>query len=437
MRFTLFSTVLVALLAVPAQAQRTLLHCGTVLDPATSMEALGPHTLTIEGNRIAAVTGGFVEAGEGDIVIDLRGAFCMPGLMDMHTHLGGESRKNGYIDRYTVPPAEQALRATEYARTTLLSGFTTVRNVGGREGVTIALRNTINRGVVVGPRMFVAGQSLAIMGGHADPTNGGREDLLGIPDESQGIVGGVDSAIQATRLAIKRGADLIKITATGGVLSLARDGSGPQFRTEEIEAIVETARDAGIKVTAHAHGDEGMRRAVEAGVGSIEHGTMMSTATMDLMIERGTYYVPTITAGRSVADSASIAGYYVPMVAEKAQRIGPMIQSTFANAYERGVPIAFGTDAGVFRHGRNAREFAYMVEAGMPPMEAIRSATVAAADLLDQEANLGALQPGFFADVVAVPRDPLADITVLETRMDFVMKGGVVYKHDGQPTVRL
>lgn len=413
----------------PALAQRTLIHCGTVLDPGVSMEPMTERTLVIEGDRIVAVEEGYMTPRSSDTVIDLRDAYVMPGLMDMHTHLSGESRKGGYIDRFMQTPVDQALRATQYAKTTLMSGFTTVRDVGGREGIDLALKRAILRGDIVGPRMFVAGGSLAITGGHGDPTNGFREDIMGIPTETQGVVDGVPSAIKATRLAIKRGADHVKITATAGVLSIAADGSAPQFSSEEIEAIVRSARDLGKKVAAHAHGDEGMQRAIQAGVASIEHGTYMSEATMALMKEKGVYLVPTIIAGKSVADSARVPGYYVAPVVAKALAIGPLIQNTFARAYAAGVPIAFGTDAGVFRHGRNAKEFVYMVEAGMPPMEAIHSATVNAADLINQTEHLGSLEAGKFADVIAVPSNPLEDMSVLQN-VSFVMKGGRVYKNE-------
>lgn len=425
--------VLLVPVAVQAQtAPRTLLHCGTLLDPGVSMEPMAERTVVVEGNRVVTVEEGFTQPRSGDTAVDLRDEYCMPGLMDMHVHITGESRKGGYIDRFTVTAPEQALMATQYTRTTLLAGFTTVRDVGSNEGVGFALKKAINAGVVPGPRMFVSGPSLAIMGGHGDPTNGGREDLLGVPTEEEGVVDGVDSAIRGARLAIKRGADLIKITATGGVLSIARDGLRPQFFEEEIVAIVQVADGFGLKVTAHAHGDEGMQRAIRAGVQSIEHGTLMSDETMRMMIERNVYYVPTITAGRSVADSAKIDGYYVPVVVQKALELGPIIQGTFSKAYQAGVPIAFGTDAGVFKHGRNAKEFEYMVEGGMPPMETIRAATYNAADLLDQLDQLGTLEPGKLADVVAVPRDPLADITAMH-EVSFVMKDGIVYKRDGQP----
>lgn len=429
-----FALLSLILSASPAQAQsgRTLVHCGTLLDPGVSMTPLPERTVIIEGQRVVAVEEGFTAPQANDQTVDLRTAYCLPGLIDSHTHLASQSRKDGYIDRFRLTPTDQALKATQYARTTLLAGFTTVRDVGGSEGVDLALKRAIESGTIVGPRMFVAGKSLAVTGGHADPTNGYREDILGVPGTAEGVVDGVDDAVRATRIAIKRGADLIKITATGGVLSIASDGSGAHFKEDEIRAIVETARDHGRKVAAHAHGDEGMQRAILAGVASIEHGTYMSEETMGLMKEHGVYLVPTIIAGKSVADSAKIENYYVPVVTEKALEVGPIIQNTFAKAYELGVPIAFGTDAGVFRHGANAKEFTYMVEAGMPLMEAIHAATVNAADLLGQTGNLGTLEPGKYADLIAVPRNPLEDVTVLED-VAFVMKAGTIYKMDHAP----
>jgi imidazolonepropionase-like amidohydrolase len=412
--------------AGPAFAQRTLIHAGTLLDPGVSMSPMTERTIVVEGDRVTAVEAGYTPPGSGDTVIDLKNYFVTPGWIDSHTHLTSQSRKDGYMDALRQSAPFQALQAARYAETTLMTGFTTVRNVGGSDGVDFALRDAINAGLVRGPRMFVA-EGLSVTGGHGDPTNGLREDLFGVPDVEHGVVDGVDTAMRGTRLGIKRGADLIKITATGGVLSVARDGSAPSFLEEEIAAIVEVARGYGLKVAAHAHGDEGMQRAVRAGVASIEHGTMMSEATMALMKERGTYLVPTIVAGRSTADSARIEGYYVPVVQAKALAIGPMIQATFAKAYRAGVPIAFGTDAGVFRHGRNAVEFEYMAEAGMPPMEIFRAATYNAADLLGQLDRLGTLEPGKYADLVALRRNPLQDIRAVHD-VAFIMKGGEVVK---------
>jgi len=414
--------------AYTLQAQ-TYLHCGHLIDGKTD-KVQKEMTVIITGNKITDIKRGYIDPTEADATtIDLKDKTIMPGLMDMHVHIEGEYDANSYLSRFTLNDADRAFDAVGNAEVTLMCGFTTVRELGG-SGVNIALRKAIASGDVPGPRIYTAGKSIAITGGHADPTNGYRKDLLVYPPgPNEGVADGADECRKAVRQRVKNGADLIKITATGGVLSVARDGHRPQFTEDEIKAIVSTAKDFGIKVAAHAHGDEGMQRAVRGGVASIEHGTMMSEETMALMKQYGTYYVPTITAGRAVADSAKVKGFYPEMVVPKALEIGPKIQGTFAKAYKKGVKIAFGTDAGVFKHGKNALEFVYMTEVGMSPMKAIQSATMAAADLLDVTDILGSIESGKLADIIAVGENPINNI---ETMLDvkFVMKDGVVYKNN-------
>jgi len=416
---------LCALCMITLNAQETYLHCGTILD-VESGKILNQKTIIISGKTITAIQDGFVEAGEGATVVDLKDKTILPGFIDMHVHIEGQSSPTRYIESFTLNEADVALRSTIYAEKTLLAGFTTVRDLGG-SGVNIALRNAINKGYVKGPRIFTAGKSLATTGGHADPTNGYKKVWMGDPGPKEGVVNSPEDGKKAVRQRYKDGSDCIKITATGGVLSVAKSGRNPQFTIEEIKAITDTAKDYGMLTAAHAHGDEGMQRAVKGGIKTIEHGTFMSEETMDLMKQNDTYMVPTISAGKKVAENAKKPGYFPEVVAKKAREIGPIIQDTFAKAYKRGVPIAFGTDAGVFPHGENADEFGYMVEAGMPAIEALRSATMTNAMLLGMDGNLGQIKEGFLADIVAVKGNPLASIDVLKD-VDFVMKEGVIYK---------
>jgi imidazolonepropionase-like amidohydrolase len=413
------------LLTIATFAQKTIIHCGNLID-AKSNEVQTQMTIVVEGNKIVAVEKGFSKAGKDDKLIDLSKKTVMPGLIDMHVHLEGETNKDQSLQRFTLNKADVAFRSTVFAKKTLLAGFTTVRDLGG-SGVNVSLRNAINQGLVQGPRIFTAGKSIATTGGHADPTNGYREDLMGDPGPKEGVVNSPEEARQAVRQRYKDGSDLIKITATGGVLSIAKDGSGPQFTDEELKAIIETARDYGMHTAAHAHGAEGMKRAVEAGITTIEHGTKMTEEVMDLMIKKGTYYVPTISAGKFVAEKAKEPGYYHPLVVPKALEIGPLIQTTFGKAYKKGVKIAFGTDAGVFPHGDNGKEFTYMVEAGMPAMEAIKSATIVPAGILGMTDKIGTIEPGKLADIVATDENPVQNIKTME-KVSFVMKDGVVYK---------
>jgi imidazolonepropionase-like amidohydrolase len=404
-------------------AQVQILHCGHLIDVKNS-QILEQQSVFVDGNSITKVEKGY-KTEKGATIIDLKNQYVMPGLMDMHVHVEGEYDKNAYMKRFVNNPADYAILSTNIAKRTLEAGFTTVRDLGG-SGVNIALRDAINDGIVPGPRIYTAGKSIAITGGHADPTNGFSDELMGNPGPEDGVANGVDECRKAVRHQIKKGVDCIKITATAGVLSLAKNSQAPQFTQDEIDAIIETANDAGVHVAAHAHGKEGMMRAVKGGITSIEHGTFMDEEVMELMVKNGTYLVATITAGRSVADSAKIEGFYPALVQPKAVDIGPKIQGTFGRAYKYGVKIAFGTDAGVFQHGLNALEFQYMVEAGMPMMEALRSATLTGAELLQLD-NLGSIEKGFLADIIAVSSNPIEDPAVMMD-VEFVMKDGEIYK---------
>lgn len=406
-------------------AQSTYLHCGRLIT-AEGSTVDEEKTIIVEDGRITDIRDGYLPVPEGSEGVDLKGHTVMPGLIDLHVHIEGQSSRNSYLEVFTKDPADVALRATGYCEKTLKAGFTTVRDLGGT-GVNVSLRDAINAGYIKGPRILTSEMAIGTTGGHADPTNGMNSKLMGDPGPMDGVMDGPDEAYAAVRARYKRGADCIKITATGGVLSVAKDGSGPQFTQEEVNAIVAAAKDYGMHTAAHAHGNEGMRRAIRAGITTIEHGTLMDETTMDLMIEHGTYLVPTISAGKFVAEKAKIAGYYPAVIVPKALEIGALLDVTFGKAYAHGVKIAFGTDSGVSYHGDNAKEFVFMVEAGMPPMEAIISATRTAAMVLGMEEEIGRLRPGMMADIVATPGNPLEDIKLM-TKIDFVMKGGTVHK---------
>ena len=418
-------TGLALLLSVGVFAQKTLIHAGRLID-VKSKKVLTEQTIIVEWDRIVSVNAGYQNPTKEDKLIDLKKSTVMPGLMDLHVHIENQTSPTRYVDGFRDNEADVAYKALPYAQVTLMAGFTTVRDMGGT-GVNIALRNAINNGLVVGPRIYTAGKSIAPTGGHADPTNGVKRELMGDPGPEQGVINGPYDARKAVRQAVKYGSDVIKVTATGGVLSVARDGSAPQFQQDELEAVVETAKDFGIHVAAHAHGDEGMKRAVKAGIHSIEHGTLMTEETMDMMVKAGTWLVPTVTAGMSAAEYAKIPGYYPPVVRDKAMQIGAQIQQTFAKAYKKGVKIAFGTDAGVFPHGDNYREFIYMTEVGMPNLEAIQSATLNAALLMGIEDKLGTLEAGKIADIIAVSGNPDQDIKAMKDVV-FVMKDGKIFK---------
>lgn len=414
------------LLAAALPAQTTYLHCGRLL----TMNGDAPveqATLVVEKGWITRIEKGYAKAPEGVVTVDLTSKTVMPGLIDCHVHFELEQSRQSYSEKYTLNPADIAFRATGYARKTLLAGFTTVRDLGGT-GVNLALRNAINKGLVDGPHMLCAGSMISITGGHGDPTNGAREDLFDPPLPAQGVADGPDECRKAVREQVQRGADCIKVAATGGVLSLARDGKLPHYADDELQTIVRTARDLGVDVAAHAHGDEGIRRAANAGVRSVEHGTFMSDETINAMIKNGTWYVPTLTAGWAVSDSAQYAkGFFPDMVRDKALGIGPKIEETVGRAYRKGVRIAFGTDAGVFPHGLNALEFGFLSRAGMPNEAILKSATINAAEMLRIQDTAGSLTSGKRADIIAVDGDPLKDIGAMQ-KVQWVMKSGVVYK---------
>lgn len=409
------------LFTLPLLAQTSYLHCGRLID-ATDQKVQIEMTVIVEGNKIKSIEKGYSKIPTNATAIDLKAHTVMPGFMDMHVHIESQSSRTRYLERFSMDPADVALRATTYADKTLMAGFTTVRDLGG-SGVNVSLKKAINQGYIKGPRIYTVEKAIGTTGGHADPTNGVRSDLKGDPGPKEGVVNSAEDAYKAVRQRYKNGADLIKITATGGVLSVAKDGQGPQFRQSEVDAIVAAARDYGMTTAAHAHGAEGMKRAVLAGITSIEHGTLMTEEVMDLMKEKGTYYVPTISAGKFVAEKAKTKGFYPDIIVPKALAIGPKIQETFGKAYKAGVKIAFGTDAGVSYHGDNAAEFVFMHEAGMPIIETILSATANAADLLNVKDELGTIEAGKLADIVAVKGDPLKDVNLL-TKVDFIMKDG-------------
>lgn len=405
----------------------TLLHVGNLLNTEDG-DISKAVTIHIKGNKISEITKGYAAAKQGDEVINLKDYYVSPGFMDMHVHLAQE-----YVPKaereIKVEPEFRALFAANAASKTLLAGFTSVRNLGDGGMETISLKKAIDQGLVIGPRIFTSGKTIATTGGHGDPTNGMSKDNYVPPSPEEGVIDSPEDAIKAVRQRYKDGTDGIKITATGGVLSVAKSGENPQFTDAELNAIVSTANDYGLWTAAHAHGKEGMKRAVLAGINSIEHGTFMDQEVMQLMKEKGTYYVPTIMAGDWVAEKAKIPNFFPELVRPKAEKIGPQIQSTFAEAYKAGVKIAFGTDSGVSAHGDNWQEFILMTSAGMSNKDALRSATIETAKLLRVEDQLGQIKPGMLADIIAFQKNPIEDISTVENVL-FVMRDGVIHKQD-------
>ena len=405
----------------------TLLHVGNLID-TDSGDITKAVTIRVIGNEISEVTKGYANPKKNDQVINLKQSFVLPGFMDMHVHLAQE-----YVPKAEreskIEPEYRALFAANAASKTLMAGFTSVRNLGDGGMETISLREAIRKGLVIGPRIFTSGKTIATTGGHGDPTNGMPKDNYSPPTPEEGVIDSPEEAIKAVRQRYKDGTDGIKITATGGVLSVAKSGENPQFTNAELIAIIATANDYGLWTAAHAHGKEGMKRAVIAGINSIEHGTYMDQEVMDLMKARGTYYVPTIMAGDWVAKKAKIPNFFPALVKPKAEKIGPQIQSTFAMAYKAGVKIAFGTDSGVSAHGDNWQEFILITDAGMSNKDALKSATIETAKLLRVEDKIGQIKPGMLADIIAVQNNPIEDISTVKN-ISFVMKDGVIYKHN-------
>lgn len=418
--------LLFAVVAVQAQDSVVVLKAARMFD-GKSNQLTSPGLIVVRGRTIEAVGG---TAPAGARVVDLGDATLLPGFMDAHTHLaysatGGAERA---LSRLQVNTSETALEAAVYARTTLIAGFTTVRDLGSRDFVDIGLRNAINRGLVPGPRILAAVKSMGSSGGHCDPTNSFRQGLFEEPGPERGIINSPDDARRAVRLNVKYGADVLKVCATGGVMSLNDDVDSPQVTQAELEAMVDEAHAKNKKIAAHAHGAEGARRAIRAGIDSIEHGSFLDDEALAMMKQRGTFLVPTLMAPH---DLGSRLDRLDPRQAAKARRAIDSINVTFQRALKVGVRIAFGTDSGVYAHGKNPGEFALMVGLGMKPIDALRAATSVDAELFGIASRVGTLEVGKLADIVAVPGDPVTNIRATE-RVFFVMKEGAI-AHHGQP----
>ncbi|HRX73843.1 MAG TPA: amidohydrolase family protein [Hyphomonas sp.] len=420
-----FGLVALAALALggAAHAQDAVIQAGYLLaKPGEGY--LRKQTITVKDGRIVSVEAGYKPGPKGVEVINLRDAYVLPGLIDSHVHITSENGPDQRIKEFEETTVDQAFDGAGFAYKTLMAGFTTVQDVGGSNDAVFGLRDAIAKGMVPGPRMRAAGQAISVTGGHGD-VNGYSPEVMALFTGTN-ICNGADDCRRAVRQQVKEGADVIKITATGGVLSNTKAGLEQQFTDEELKAIVEAAHAMGRQVTAHAHGKGGVDAALRAGVDSIEHGTYTDDETIALFKEHNAILVPTVLAGATVTGWVNEPWLPAPSRA-KAAIIGPLMQDMLRRAHEGGVTVAFGTDTGVSRHGQNAEEFALMVGAGFTPEEAIRSATVVASKHVEMDADIGTIEAGKYADIIAVNGDPLKDVTELED-VDFVMKGGVVYK---------
>ena len=428
MRALAFAAALALAGSAAAQtAPITYVHAGRLLADPASGKVLANQTVVVRAGRVVEIRDGFTQGADG-VVIDLKDSFVLPGLIDSHVHLTGENGPTNRLDEVTKSSADQAIDGAGFAAKTLRAGFTTVADLGADNEAVFALRQGIATGKVTGPRVIASGSAVTPHGGHAD-VNGFRADVMGVLG-SPSACSGVEDCRKAVRRQVQAGADVIKITATGGVLSNTAAGIGQQFLDDELKAIVETAHSMGRKVTAHAHGTGGINAALRAGVDSIEHGTYLDADSIKLMKAGGAWLVPTLLAGDFVAaEAAKPDTWMTPAVKAKALSVGPNMLAMATRARQGGVKVAFGTDTGVSKHGDNAKEFALMVKAGFTPLDAIRAATVGGAEHLGLSAEIGSLAPGKAADLVAVKGDPLADVTELE-RVSFVMKGGAVARRD-------
>ncbi|MNX76878.1 isoaspartyl dipeptidase [compost metagenome] len=414
-----------AVAAVSAEPPTTFVQVGRLLADPSSGRVLRDKTLVIRGNQVVEIRDGFVGDGK---VVDLRGAFVLPGLIDSHVHLTGQQSPTSRMDEVTQSNAAQAMVGARYARRTLNAGFTTVADLGASNESIFALRDAVRRGDVPGPRIIASGSAVSVHGGHGD-ANGYREDILHLMSP-ESVCSGVEDCMRAVRLQVRSGADIIKITATGGVLSNTAAGLAQQFSEDELAAIVASAHRMGRQVTAHAHGVDGINAFLKAGGDSIEHGTYLDDESMRLFKAHNAWLVPTLMAGDYVARiAASPDNFFTPAQTAKALEAGPKMLDMARRAHAGGVRIAFGTDTGVSAHGDNAQEFALLVRAGLTPLEAIQSATVGAAEHLKISNEAGRLAPGMPADLIAVSGDPLSDVTELE-RVRFVMKSGQVFRQD-------
>lgn len=422
----------VTALAAPAPQQPaaatpdTLIHAGRVLADPASGRVLTQQSILVRGGRIVSITAGYTTPANGAKVVDLKNAFVLPGLIDSHVHITGEQGPDSRIDEFLKTSADQAIDGAGYAMKTLEAGFTTIADLGADANAILALRNGIARGTVPGPRIIASAGAISVHGGHGDANGMPREMALML--RGPGVCSGADDCARAVRERVRDGADIIKITATGGVLSNTAAGLNQQFTDEELKAIVQAAHAMGRKVTAHAHGVDGINSFLRAGGDSIEHGTFSDAESARLYKQNGAYLVPTLLAGDFVLREADRPGTFLqPAQIAKAREAGPKMLDMLRRMHAAGVKVAFGTDTGVSAHGDNAQEFALMVKAGMTPLQTIQAATVNAADHFSLTAEIGSITAGKAADIIAVNGDPLANVRELES-VDFVMKGGKVYK---------